>query len=191
MDTELHEELAHMGVAHWWYRGRRTVLRTVLDTHLPARPDRSILEVGAGTGSVTMLLVDYGTVTGVEPHDPRSTAVVGAGPPCSGRRRTTGTLAPLSSASTSSARRCDRAPWTTWVRPGDARPLVSVVARWSRCRRSICWGKHDVVNGHFRRHDRPRSSSASARRGSPSTTPRTSTILFRSWRGAGGGACCR
>lgn len=162
MDTELHEELAHMGVAHWWYRGRRTVLRTVLDTHLPARADRSILEVGAGTGSVTMLLVDYGTVTGVEPHDTALEAcrsLVPGATLLAGGVDDLATLAPLRGATFDVVGAFDviehleddvgalRA-MRDLLAPG-GRLVVTVPAL------DLLWGKHDVVNGHFRRYARP------------------------------------
>ncbi|MEA2201120.1 MAG: hypothetical protein QOI89_1716 [Solirubrobacteraceae bacterium] len=50
---------------HWWYRGRRTVLETVIaGMRLPARA--RILDAGCGSGRNMVELARHGTVTGVE-----------------------------------------------------------------------------------------------------------------------------
>ena len=55
--------------SHWWYAGRRTLLRGVLESTLKMRPEGNveILEIGAGAGSNAGVLEDFGTVTLVEP----------------------------------------------------------------------------------------------------------------------------
>jgi SAM-dependent methyltransferase len=55
---------------HWWFRGRRSVLRALLDRHLGAGPQgRDILEVGCGNGGNLALLAAYGRVFAVELDD--------------------------------------------------------------------------------------------------------------------------
>lgn len=50
---------------HWWYRGRRLVIRAELDhLQLPAQP--RILDAGCGSGRTLQELRDYGDVSGVE-----------------------------------------------------------------------------------------------------------------------------
>lgn len=50
---------------HWWYRGRRRIIRAELDKlALPA--GARILDAGCGSGRTLQELVDYGTVSGVE-----------------------------------------------------------------------------------------------------------------------------
>ena len=50
---------------HWWYRGRRRVIRAELD-RLPLPPDARVLDAGCGSGRTLQELVDYGTVSGIE-----------------------------------------------------------------------------------------------------------------------------
>jgi SAM-dependent methyltransferase len=50
---------------HWWYRGRRTVLKRVIDgLGLPA--GARILDAGCGSGRNMVELANYGSVTAVE-----------------------------------------------------------------------------------------------------------------------------
>ena len=50
---------------HWWYKGRRRVIRAELD-RLPLPERASILDAGCGSGRTLVELVDYGTVSGIE-----------------------------------------------------------------------------------------------------------------------------
>jgi SAM-dependent methyltransferase len=50
---------------HWWYRGRRRIIRAELD-RLPLGSDPRILDAGCGSGRTLQELVDYGTVSGIE-----------------------------------------------------------------------------------------------------------------------------
>jgi SAM-dependent methyltransferase len=50
---------------HWWYRGRRQIIRAELD-QLPLPSDAWILDAGCGSGRTLEELVDYGTVAGLE-----------------------------------------------------------------------------------------------------------------------------
>jgi SAM-dependent methyltransferase len=60
---------------HWWYRGRRRVLRAELDRLAMPRPWR-ILDAGCGSGRTMEELASYGEVSGV---DLSLTAVAAAG----------------------------------------------------------------------------------------------------------------
>jgi SAM-dependent methyltransferase len=53
---------------HWYFRGRRTIIRTALRRMLPRRPLR-MLEIGCGTGHVLAGLLEFGEVVGVEVSD--------------------------------------------------------------------------------------------------------------------------
>lgn len=50
---------------HWWYRGRRRVIRAELD-HLPLPAEARVLDAGCGSGRTLQELVDYGDVSGIE-----------------------------------------------------------------------------------------------------------------------------
>jgi SAM-dependent methyltransferase len=50
---------------HWWYRGRRRVLRAVIDGAVPQEGAR-LLDAGAGSGRTLDDLARYGEVAGVE-----------------------------------------------------------------------------------------------------------------------------
>ena len=50
---------------HWWYRGRRRVLRAELD-RLPLGPNPRLLDAGCGSGRTLDELADYGQVSGVD-----------------------------------------------------------------------------------------------------------------------------
>ncbi len=50
---------------HWWYRGRRRIIRAELD-RLPLPQDARILDAGCGSGRTLEELVDYGEVAGIE-----------------------------------------------------------------------------------------------------------------------------
>lgn len=50
---------------HWWYRGRRRVIRAELDK-LPLPADARVLDAGCGSGRTLQELADYGEVSGIE-----------------------------------------------------------------------------------------------------------------------------
>jgi len=50
---------------HWWYRGRREVIKAVIE-RLPLPGEARILDAGCGSGRNMVELASYGTVVGVE-----------------------------------------------------------------------------------------------------------------------------
>src|SRR5882757_9201943 len=50
---------------HWWYRGRRRVLRAALD-RLPLAPAARLLDAGCGSGRTLDELARYGRVSGID-----------------------------------------------------------------------------------------------------------------------------
>jgi SAM-dependent methyltransferase len=68
MDRDYELQTHQAEDAHWWYRGRRTVLEGVIaELRLPARP--RVLDAGCGSGRNMVELARHGTVTGVELSD--------------------------------------------------------------------------------------------------------------------------
>lgn len=70
MEAEIYGIAANVEKKHWWFCGRRTILRSTLNHLLPARDcTRKILEVGCGNGGNLSLLAEYGQVTAMELND--------------------------------------------------------------------------------------------------------------------------
>ncbi|MFL9866814.1 class I SAM-dependent methyltransferase [Paraburkholderia fungorum] len=65
MSPDAYLEMAETEAEHWWFRGRRDVLQTVL-RHLALPPGARVLEVGSGTGGNLDMLAEFGTVSGLE-----------------------------------------------------------------------------------------------------------------------------
>ncbi len=67
MRDDIYDAMARHEDHHWWFQGRRKVLRSLVEgLHLPKKAE--ILEVGAGTGGNMALLADFGTVMALEPN---------------------------------------------------------------------------------------------------------------------------
>ncbi len=67
-DTE-YAVMHNQEMVHWWFRGRRVLLMSLLGRHLrPAggRPVR-LLDLGCGTGGNSIAYADFASVVGVEP----------------------------------------------------------------------------------------------------------------------------
>ncbi len=50
---------------HWWYRGRRRIIRAELD-RLPLTAGARVLDAGCGSGRTLEELIDYGQTVGIE-----------------------------------------------------------------------------------------------------------------------------
>lgn len=69
MDDVLYRDHADMETQHWWFQGRRAVVRSVLAATwaTDGRQGRSVLDVGCGTGGMLPLLSEFAdTVTGLD-----------------------------------------------------------------------------------------------------------------------------
>ena len=68
MDRATYDRMRVLQDGHWWFEGRRRILRTLivaLDLPKPAQ----VLEVGCGPGGNLEMLKRYGEVTALEPDD--------------------------------------------------------------------------------------------------------------------------
>jgi SAM-dependent methyltransferase len=63
-DDELHTMLS-TDEDHWWYRGRRRILRAAID-RLPLAPAARLLDAGCGSGRTLDELSRYGRVSGID-----------------------------------------------------------------------------------------------------------------------------
>src|SRR5262245_48436956 len=54
---------------HWWYRGRRALVRDALDRWAPARRPLALLDVACATGMSFRFLADYGGIRGLDISD--------------------------------------------------------------------------------------------------------------------------
>jgi SAM-dependent methyltransferase len=65
MDPKAYLEMAETEERHWWFVGRRAVLRKLIGS-LRLPPDANILEVGSGTGGNLEMLCEFGKVKAME-----------------------------------------------------------------------------------------------------------------------------
>lgn len=65
MSPDAYTEMAKTESSHWWFRGRRAISSSILDT-LHLKKGTKILEVGCGTGGNLQMLSNYGVVSAFE-----------------------------------------------------------------------------------------------------------------------------
>jgi SAM-dependent methyltransferase len=68
MDERLMQQTLAVDEHHWWYRGRRRIIRAELQ-RLPLPARARVLDAGCGSGRTMADLVAYGEVSGIELHE--------------------------------------------------------------------------------------------------------------------------
>jgi SAM-dependent methyltransferase len=69
MDRAVYDRMAAIDRDHWWFVGRRKIIRALIERFRPKAGTLTILEVGCGTGSNIALLQEFGSVDAIEPDD--------------------------------------------------------------------------------------------------------------------------
>jgi SAM-dependent methyltransferase len=156
VDSAEYQTMLALDDRHWWYRGRRRIVRAVLDS-LDLPDGDPVLDAGAGSGRTLDELAEYGRVSGIE-LDPRGVeaarsrghvdvarAAVEAIPHPDGSFAAVTCLdvlehTPDDVRSLRELRRVTRAGGV----------LLVTVPAYPRL-----WSRHDEVNGHHRRYTRP------------------------------------
>ena len=165
MDERLMNAMLELDDRHWWYRGRRRIIRAELD-RLPLPAGARVLDAGCGSGRTLEELSPYGEVFGVE-LDPGAADVA--------RARGRGEVV---------VGRLEELPWedgsfdlitcldviehtpddrVTLQRAAARVPARRLPARHGPAYQGL-WSTHDVANHHYRRYSRPRLRAAARRR---------------------------
>lgn len=66
MERQQYARMASEEDHHWWFEGRREIVRSLLASHLRPREGRRILDVGCGTGGMFRVLEDFGATEGAD-----------------------------------------------------------------------------------------------------------------------------
>jgi SAM-dependent methyltransferase len=61
LESTLYDEYVRIEDTHWWFRGRREIVRALIRPHLQAPAE--IIDVGSGGGAVAEALMEFGQVT--------------------------------------------------------------------------------------------------------------------------------
>jgi SAM-dependent methyltransferase len=69
MEREAFRAMAATENEHWWFVGRREIIRSLIETRIGVRGGLRILEAGCGTGGNLALLREYGDLAAFEYDD--------------------------------------------------------------------------------------------------------------------------
>lgn len=77
MEPQVYEAMARTEGEHWWFVGRRAIIRSLIESRVRPPRNASILEAGCGTGGNLNLLAAFGKVEAFE-YDEAARAIAGA-----------------------------------------------------------------------------------------------------------------
>lgn len=66
MEREAYSAMAEIEGSHWWFVGRRAIIRSLIEHRVAPRKPARVLEAGCGTGGNLALLGDFGAVEAIE-----------------------------------------------------------------------------------------------------------------------------
>lgn len=66
MEQRYYAQYRELEDSHWWFRGRRAILRRILADRLASEPGRLVLDLGCGTGAMLPELARHGAVHGAD-----------------------------------------------------------------------------------------------------------------------------
>lgn len=66
MERAVFDRMAELDEVHWWYVGRRRILRALIEREVRLPADARILEVGCGTGHNFEMLRGFGSLDAIE-----------------------------------------------------------------------------------------------------------------------------
>jgi ubiquinone/menaquinone biosynthesis C-methylase UbiE len=69
MNPEEYDRLHAVERDHWFYRGKRTIVRRWIERFQPLTAEKTLLDVGTGTGLFASEMSKHCTVTGVDDHE--------------------------------------------------------------------------------------------------------------------------
>jgi SAM-dependent methyltransferase len=166
MDPLVMQAMLGADERHWWYRGRRRVIRAELE-RLPLPAGAEILDAGCGSGRTMQMLEAYGTVSGVELSEPAAEVARarGVGEVVIGRleelpwpEERFDLITCLDVIEHTPDDRATLAELRRVCRPGGY--LLVTVPAYPRL-----WSVHDEANHHYRRYSRTALRTAALRAG--------------------------
>lgn len=66
LQAEQFDVVAEVDGSHWWFVGRRKIMRDILGAHLPDDPDTLVIDVGCGPGANVASLTDRYRCVGID-----------------------------------------------------------------------------------------------------------------------------
>lgn len=68
MEDAVYQEFLDLEADHWWFRGRRAIFISLLDTFVGRQPgsDRLLMDLGCGVGGMLEPMSEYGRVIGTD-----------------------------------------------------------------------------------------------------------------------------